>query len=164
MLVWSFKLTTCFQTENVSGADRSKSVTQEIPQCELWQQRMSNFFSLAFLSLRKDPFLKGQTCFQKHTLALKLDNTACHKKALAAAQFHLQHTPEGPILLVFFYSPWTSQHSNRVSFSQAFINCLRTNMGRCVHTCMYEQTNQPTNQQANTVYLYLASNLLSILF
>lgn len=56
-------------------------------------------------------------------------------KVLAAAQFCLQHTPEGPILRIFFYSPLISRHSNAVSFSQAYINCLLINTGMCVRTC-----------------------------
>lgn len=138
ILWWSFKLTTSFQTENVSAADRSESVTQEISQYEPWQPKNVRLL-LSYLPLsEKRPISQRTDLFPKTHISTDAGQQHC-----MPLKHWLQHSSISNTHLkdlsssFFFYSPWTSQYSNTVCFSQAYINCLLTNMGMCVHTCMY---------------------------
>lgn len=76
MLVWSFKLTTTLQTENISAADRSKSVRQEISQRELCQLKSVKLLSSLPLS-EKRPVSQRMDLFPRAHISTEAGRQHC---------------------------------------------------------------------------------------
>lgn len=154
MLVWSFKPTTSLQTENISAADRSKSVTQEISQCELCQLKSVKIILSSLPLPEKRPISQRMDLFPKAHISTEAGHQHCRQLKCWLQHSFISNTHLKDRSSSFFsYSPWISRHSNAVIF-QSSLYKLAPNKYR--HVCAKVHiTNQPTNQLTSKLTLYI---------